>query len=384
MVSTKSVLKLFSIMILSFGAVFICSIFFNYSIDLKSVEPLLVEENHFLVFEAITTQNKVTMASAGGMLGAVTMIVLLFSIARYIGDAGAELGVMKALGYSENRIALRFAKFGLAVLIGTLAGYAGACIAGQVFYNAIDSDGSLPERVRFSFHVVVPLLTVAAPTFLYGAASVLYALLALRKRPLDLISGAKREKVNALTQKLQGKPGEKSFKTQLRRNMLFSNLVLIFFVGFAAFGFSMQTQMAFTMYEATKGTLFMPIVFVSFGLMLGFVTLHLALSFVFKKNAKYLALLKAYGYTGAESNNMLFGGYRIVTYVGFAIGTVYQYFFMKLMIGFFADAYEIPALQFPVLGFFICLAVFVAAYELMMFVYKQKIERVRLQQIMQA
>ncbi len=49
----------------------------------------------------------------------------------------------------------------------------------------------------------------------------------------------------------------------------------------------MQTQMAFTMYEATLGNLFMPVVFVSFGLMLGFVTLLLALSFVFKKNAKY-------------------------------------------------------------------------------------------------
>lgn len=383
MVNVKAALKLISVMILSFGAVFICSIMFNYSFDLKTIAPLIETPQAQAVYDAVMIQNKITIAAAGGMLGAVTLIVLLFSIGRYIADSGAELGMMKALGYSDNRLALDFVKFGLAVLIGTGLGYFGACIIGQSFYSAMDADNALPEKIKFSFNIAVPIATVLLPSLFFSAASVLYAKIILRKKPLDLITHSKKTKVNKLTIRVQSGVGAKSFQKELKRNMLFSNLVLIFFVGFAAFGFAAQVQMAFTMYEATGDSLFMPAVFVLFGLMLGFVTLLLALSFILKKNGKYLAMLKAYGYTDAECNKMLFGGYRVVTYIGFSIGTVYQYFFMKMMLGVFAGAYDIPEVKFPVIGFLITLAAFLAFYELLMLFYKQRITKIPIRQIMQ-
>lgn len=116
MVNVKESLKQISVMILAFGAIFICTVFVNYSIDLKSVEPFIDTPQAQAVYDALTTQNKITVAAAGGMLGAVTLLVLLFSIAQFINESSAELGVMKALGYSENRIALEFSKFGMGFL----------------------------------------------------------------------------------------------------------------------------------------------------------------------------------------------------------------------------------------------------------------------------
>jgi hypothetical protein len=383
MVSIKAVSKLLSIIILSFCAVFICSVFLSLYIDLAAIETLLETPESFIVFEMLITTSKITLASAGGIIGAVILIVLLFSIARFISESSAQLGVMKALGYNENRLAFSFAQFGIAVAIGSAAGYIGSCCLGQVFYNAFDAEKALPVEIVFHFHIIVPVITVVMPSLLSAVAAVLYAKVALKKRPLLLMSGAKNEKISKLTEKLQTAKSDRTFITILRSNMLFSNLVLIFFIGFAAFGFSMQTQMAFTMYNANGGSLFMPIVFVAFGLVMGFVTLLLALSFMYNKNGKYLALLKAFGYCSSEANNMLFGGYRIVTYIGFAIGTVYQYFFFVLIIGFFADAGVEQTVDFSIAGFFITLAVFVAAYELIMLLYKRKIAKSSMSQIMQ-
>lgn len=225
---------------------------------------------------------------------------------------------------------------------------------------------------------------IAMPTLLFSAIAVLYAKFLLKKKPLDLINGARKTKINRLTRHLQKNNDDRPFIKELKRNMLFGNLALIFFTGFAAFGFAAEIQMAFMMYDATGGELFMPVVFVSFGIIMGFVTLLLALTFIVKKNSKYLAMLKAYGYTESECGKAMFGGYRIVTYIGFAIGTVYQYFFMKMMIGVFASAYDIPAVKFPVSGFFVTIAIFLAAYELIMLFYKHRIAKIPLKQIMQA
>jgi predicted lysophospholipase L1 biosynthesis ABC-type transport system permease subunit len=372
-------------MLLTFGAVFICSIFFNYSFDLKAIGHLIDTPQAQAVYDAQIMQSNVTMASAGGMLGAVTMLVLLFSIGHFIQESGAELGVLKALGYSDSRLSLSFAKFGLSILIASALAYGAAAIFAQSFYNAMDGEGILPELVKFRFRWQTPLAFVVAPAILFSAVSVLYAKLSLRKKPLDLIHGARKTKISKLTAKLQNRASDNNFLRGLRRNMLFSNLVLIFFIGFAAFGFAAQNQMAFMMYEATGGNLFMPTVFIGFGLMLGFVTLLLALTFITKKNSKYLAMLKAYGYTDRECGRAMFGGYRVVTYIGFAIGTVYQYFFMKFMIGIFASAYDdVPEVKFSVLGFFVVLGAFLIVYELIMLFYKKKIAKIPLREIMQA
>jgi hypothetical protein len=75
---------------------------------------------------------------------------------------------------------------------------------------------------------------VVAPALFFSALAVLYAILRLRKKPLELIRGASDIKVNKLTQRLQGKGSQLAFLKELKRNVLLNNLILIFFIGFAA------------------------------------------------------------------------------------------------------------------------------------------------------
>jgi putative ABC transport system permease protein len=212
---------------------------------------------------------------------------------------------------------------------------------------------------------------------------VLFAKIKLRKNPLDLIKGARREKVSRLTKKMQQKDNTQSFQAIIRENMLLNNLVLMFFMGFAAFGFSCMVQMAFTMLPFDSGGLMIG-VFLAFGLMMGLVTLLLSLTFIVNKNKKYLALMRAYGYTDRECGRAMFGGYRIVTYIGFAIGTVWQFFLIKTMASMFAKSHELDEVLFSWLGLWVTLAVFLVAYELILLYYKWRISKIPLKEIMQA
>lgn len=111
--------------------------------------------------------------------------------------------------------------------------------------------------------------------------------------------------------------------------------------------------------------------------------LLLSFRFVFNSHNKYVALMKAYGYTVRECRGALFGGYRLVSYIGFAIGSVYQYFLTTLIISFFGGAYDLTV-RFSVPGFFITLAAFLVCYEAVMYFYLRRIDRLPLGRIMEA
>lgn len=368
-------------MILAFCAVFISTIFINFPLDLKGIAHLIEDPQIKIIYDAQIIMSGVITACAGGILGAVTLIVLIFAIGRFIDENSANMGVLKALGYSENRIALGFSKFGLSILISSILAYITAYFFSPLFYSSL-SGNELP-KVIFHFHIETVIILIIMPALLFSALSVLYAKLRLRKKSLELINGFKKIKINKLTKKLQNKSSEGTFLKELKRTILFSNLVLIFFVAFAAFGFSAQIQMAFSMRDLTPDYL-MTVTLIVIGSILGAVTLLIALTFVINANKKYLALLKAYGYSEKECKEAMFGGYRIVSYIGFAIGTGYQFFLVKMIASIFAKSYEIPDIKFNFLGFVITLAVFIIAYELIMLLYKRRISKISLREIMQA
>ncbi|MFQ6968828.1 MAG: FtsX-like permease family protein [Subdoligranulum sp.] len=58
--------------------------------------------------------------------------MLLFYIKHYIDTHKKELGILKALGYSNIKIAKSFWVFGISIFIGTVTGY-----AGSISYNAV-------------------------------------------------------------------------------------------------------------------------------------------------------------------------------------------------------------------------------------------------------
>lgn len=72
-----------------------------------------------------------------------------------------------------------------------------------------------------------------------------------------------------------------------------------------------------------------------------------------------------------------------MSYIGFVIGSVYQYVLLRLMVDIvFKDVEGIPAykLDFPVM--LISLAAFIAIYEILMYVYTGKIKKISIKEIM--
>lgn len=381
MIGIRDIKKLLSVVILTFCAVCVCSVFVNFRYDLIANADLVTNPNLQVLYDAQITMSGVVIACAGGVLGAVTLIILLFSIQRFITENSANMGVLKALGYSGNKIALDYYKFGLSVLVGSGLGYLGGFLLSPLIYKGMSSD--LVRNLQFGFHIETILFVIIIPTLLFTTLSVLFAMLKLRKSPLNLIRGYSKEKVNSIVKKQQQKNCNIPFIKDMRRNALCNNLLIIFFVGFAAFGFSAQIQMAFSMRKLTPDYT-MTVMLLVIGFILGAVTMLLAFSFLFRANEKYLVLLKAYGYTEKECSNALFGGYRIVSYVGFLIGTFYQFILLKMAVKLFAGIYELPEIKFSIVGFVITLIVFLALYELLMYMYRRSISKSTLGKIMNA
>ena len=118
MVGTKSALKLTSVIIISFVVVFICTIFISYPPDLRAIEHLIASpEAQTAYLGAQVSLADVIIVATVGLFGSITIIILMFSIRQFINENSAELGILKALGYTGSRMALSFSKFGLSVFV---------------------------------------------------------------------------------------------------------------------------------------------------------------------------------------------------------------------------------------------------------------------------
>mgnify|MGYP002508794103 CR=1 FL=1 len=71
--------------------------------------------------------------------------MLIFYIKHYIDTHRVHLGILKALGYSDIKIAKHFWVFGLSVLVGAVAGYGLAFAIMPVFYSVQNADGLIPS-----------------------------------------------------------------------------------------------------------------------------------------------------------------------------------------------------------------------------------------------
>ena len=109
------------------------------------------------------------------------------------------------------------------------------------------------------------------------------------------------------------------------------------------------------------------------GLVLAFTTLFLAVTTVINGNTKTIAMMRVFGYSQKECCKAILGGYRPMSYIGFAIGTVYQYALLRVMVDIvFKDVEGVPVYKFDFPVMFISLVVFIAIYEVLMYIYFRK------------
>lgn len=165
-IGLKDIAGLFGISIVTCCAVFVCTMFLNYNIDLATVDGAALSAAGKAIYDAQLSMGKITAAVTGGCLGITSVILLSFYVKNYIDAHGKELGILKAIGYSNLSVAKYFRVFGLSVLFGCIAGFCAAYAYLPSFYAAQNADGLLPDiPLRFHFSLLLSLVIVPSAAF---------------------------------------------------------------------------------------------------------------------------------------------------------------------------------------------------------------------------
>ena len=250
LVGIKNVSKLIGISIIACCAVLVCTMFLNFYFDIRLIESEITSELSMFFYNAQVSTAKVVCLVSGGCLLLTAIVMLLFYIKHYIDTHKKELGILKALGYSNIKIAKSFWVFGISIFIGTVIGYAGAFLIMPWFYALQNEDKMLPE-ITINFHPSILFYFVVLPTVCFSALSVYYAWYKFKKPVLLLLKDNMQTASKTPNHRIE-KSSELSFVEYLKRNTLKSKKALVFFIIFASFCFSAMTQMSFSMKDLSS------------------------------------------------------------------------------------------------------------------------------------
>ena len=379
LIGIKNVSKLIGISIIACCAVLVCTMFLNFYFDIQLIENEITSELSMVFYNAQVSTAKVVCLVSGGCLLLTSVVMLFFYIKHYIDTHKKELGILKALGYSNLKIAKNFWVFGISAFIGTAVGFGGAFLIMPWFYALQNEDKILPE-ITINFHSSLLLYFVVLPTVCFSVLSICYAWYKLKK-PVLLLLKDNLQAVSKTPRYRIEKSKEISFIDDLKRNTLKSKKTLVFFIIFASFCFSAMTQMSFSMKDLSSEM--MGVMMLVIGLVLAFTTLFLAITTVINGNTKTIAMMRVFGYSQKECCRAILGGYRPMSYIGFVIGTVYQYGLLRLMVDVvFKDMEGVPIYKFDFPIMLISLAVFIVVYEMTMYIYSEKIKKISVKEIM--
>lgn len=379
-VSVKDAAKLIGVSVVSFCAVFVCNLFLNYNIDITSIDPLLTNEYQITFYDTLKLMGNVVALISGGCLLITSVVILFFYIKQYINAHSKELGILKALGYSKIKISKGFFVFGLSILIGSASGYLSSFLLMPAFYEVQNEKKLLPQFYA-SFHPSLLIYLVVLPAVCFSLLSVAFAFIKLKKPVLLLLKNATETKRIKLSTRKQKK--EMPFLSDLKKATLKSKKTLVFLMGFSAFCFSSMVQMSFSMKELSS--IMMGLMIILIGVILACTTLFMAVSTVISSNKKSIAMMRVEGYSVKDCRKGVLNCYRPVAYIGFAIGTAYQYGLLRISVDIiFKDIENIPQYNFDFKAFIICLIAFVLLYEFVMRYFSGKIRKCSLKEIMES
>ncbi len=379
LIGIKDAARLTGILIISFCAVLVCTMFLNYHMDITGIENEIVSEQAMVFYHAQVSTAKVVSAVSGGCLLITSVIMLLFYIKHYIDTHKKELGILKALGYSNRKIAKSFAVFGSSIFLGTLLGFAGAFLIMPSFYMMQNKERILPD-ISVHFHPMLFVSLVLLPAAIFAALSVWYAFYQLKTPVIRLLKDT-LQNGSKMKRHKEEKNKPCPFLDDLKRNTLREKKVLVFFILFASFCFSSMTQMSFSMKDLAS--VMMGVMILLIGVVLACTTLFLAITTVVNSNTKTIAMMRVFGYSQKECCKAILGGYRKVSYLGFIIGTVYQYALLRIMVDIvFRNMEGVPVYKFDFPAMLVSLAAFLLFYELVMYAYSERIKKISVKEIM--
>lgn len=373
-IGIRDIFKMIGVIIISACAVFVCSLFLNYNLDLGGIEPLITEQSRPL-YDALLMTGTVVSAVSGGCLLITSAVMLAFYIKHYIDSRRRELGILKALGWSDMRIAAGFWRFGLSVFAGAAAGFAGARCLMPRFYAVQNEENLLPE-FGVGFHPELAAFLVILPTAVFALASVGYAFFKMKTPVMELLKGKSKAGVRPVKSE-----GELPFLKDMKRAAVRGRRSLVFFIGFAAFCYSAMVQMSLGM-DALASEMMSLMIFM-IGVVLAFVTLFIAVTTVVSSNAKSVSIMRVFGYSRRECSSAVLSGYRPAALTGFAVGTVYQYLLLKIAVKvIFKNVENVPDFDFNFSALAAAALSFAAIYETVTYVYSRKIGKISVKEIM--
>lgn len=245
-VGIKDGLKLFGVAIVCACAVFVCTFFLNYYLDCKAIADAVPAESEKL-YDAQILSAKIICLITGGVLALIAVFLIAFYTGLFIEERAKTIGALKAMGFSEGRIAAGFWLFGLSVFAGTAAGHGLGYAFSPLIYDLM-SDGFLKVPLCYHFELTAGL--VLAPTAVFSAVAILCAYLKLRAPVMSLLRG-KTEKARA--KKTKGK--DRSFLREVFFSTPAAHKALAFFVAFAGFCFAAMLQMGWSMKDLSSVTM---------------------------------------------------------------------------------------------------------------------------------
>ena len=378
-IGIKDAAKLIGISIISFCAVLVCTMFLNFNMDIVGIRDQITAEQVMMFYDAQVMTAKVVSIVSGGCLLMTSAVMLLFYVKHYIDTHGKELGILKALGYSNLKIAKSFWVFGISVLTGCAIGFGCAFLIMPSFYKVQNEDKILPD-ISVHFHPGLLFWLVVIPTAAFAVLAVCYACYKLNNPILPLLKDHIQEPAKGKEYRIDGNSGG-AFVDDLKKSTLKGRKTLVFFIIFASFCFSAMTQMSASMKDLSS--VMMGAMILLIGLVLACTTLFLAITTVIRGNTKTIAMMRVFGYSQKECCRAILGGYRPMSYIGFALGSIYQYVLLRIMVDLvFKDIEGVPVYDFDFPVMFASLLAFVVIYELVMYCYAEKIKRISVKEIM--
>lgn len=363
-VSFKDSFKLIGILITVLCAALVSNMFISYYIDLAAIEDTIQSAQDLALYTAQVATAKVVVGVSGGCLSLTAGAMLVFYIAQHIEKKGKELGILKAMGYSDAEIAARFWVFGLTSFVGAAVGCALSYAIMPSFYAAQSKDFIY---VPMHFHPSAFFIIILLPAAVFSALSVAIAYVKIKIPVMQLFAGKKTYKFKNRREDKRERP----FLKEIKRATLFSHKSLAVLLAFSGFCFSAMIQMSISMFDV--GEMF-ALMILLIGLILAFTTLIMGVSALISRNMQSFAVMRAMGFAHKDCYAAVFGGYRPIAYIGFGIGTVYQYGLMKIMFDIvFKDVGATPEYKFDFAALAIALAVFVVSYELLTYLYSLKV-----------
>ena len=380
MFSIKDLYRLVVVSVISFCAVFVTNLFLNFYLDIS-----LLDQTNWLpeiqaAYDAQVAISCLIASISGAVLSLTSMLLLFFYIRQFIDQHKPELGILKAMGYKNWEIARKFWIFSLPVGLGTGAGYLSSFAMMPHFYHLRNQSGVLPE-ITIMQHWSLFLFLVVLPTLTFAALAVLYASYCLRLPALDLLKRVSPSQKSPKRKTVKQIRKDRPFLKDLSASLLWSRKLLIFFVIFGSMCFSAMIQLSFGMKELTDETI--QIMMMSIGTVLSVAILYLSLGVLLQENQETLAIMKVFGYSRNECHKSLFAPYRFLAFLGFVLGTGYQYGIMQLLLRLMEKSIA-QKVDYD-FDFGVCLMtllVFVLVYESLIYLSSRRIDQLTIKQVM--